>query len=1031
MFCDLVGSTELSTRFDPEDLREVIRAYQNTVAGEIARFEGHVAKFMGDGVLAYFGWPRAHEDEAERAVRAGLAATEVVGRLTAPTNQALAARIGVATGLVVVGDLMGEGAAQEEAVIGETPNLAARLQAVANPGEVVIATSTRRLLGDLFDLADLGQHTLKGLVEPIRAWRVLGESTVEGRFEALHVSGLTPLVGREEELGLLLGRWRQAKEGEGQVVLLSGEAGIGKSRIIQVLRERLADEPHTRLRYYCSPYHANSALYPVIGQLERAAGFQRDDPPELKLDKLEALLRQASSNMREAMPLFSALLSIPTGARYPTLDLTPQQRKPRSFNALLNQLEGLAGERPVLLVVEDAHWIDPTSSELFELVIDRIQDLSVLLVITFRPDLTPPWTGHAHVTSLTLNRLDRKQGSAMVDRVTGGKALPAEVLDQILAKSDGVPLFVEELTKAVLESGLLKERPDRYSMCGPMPPLAIPATLQDSLMARLDRLAPAKAIAQIGAVIGRQFSYELVAAVSPLHDAKLNEALVQLVDSELVFRRGALPGATYAFKHALVRDAAYQSLLRSKRQALHQQVASVLEERFPETAKTEPEVLAHHYTEAGLADQAIGYWQRAGERGVQRSANFEAVKHFECALELLHSDASISERAQKEIDLRLAIGASLIPLKSYGASEVRDAYERAEKLCRQSGNTEGLFPALRGLWNYHVLRCELEQASELAKQLLDLAQGSEKPEHLLMAFRIAGTTYFQVGQVKVGNDYFELGIDQYVPSHAHSSVLLYGEDPGIVCYNYSAWTQDYLGYRDRALSRIEKALTLTRESTNRFSFAFALAYAATLHQFRNEPAATQKCAETAITICEEQGIVQWSAWSAFHRGWALAAQDQAAEGIADIEKGLTMWRTLGARLALPHCLTLLADAYGNAGDTKRALEALDEAEAIVEQYNHQSFAAELYRKRGQLMLAKSKQDEVQAERHFLRAIEIARSQEAKTLELRAGTSLARLWRDQGKISEPRDLIQPIFDWFNEGFDTPDLKDAKVLLDELS
>ena len=615
LFCDLAGSTALSGQLDPEAMRDVITRYQNAVAGEILRFEGHVAKFMGDGVLAYFGWPMAHEDDAERALRAGLALVRAVGEREA-AGRPLAARIGISTGLVVVGDLVGEGAAQEQAVVGETPNLAARLLTLAQPGCVVISQATRRLVGGRFDLEDLATHTLKGFAQPVHAWRVLGESRAEGRFEALHGAGLTPLVGREHELALLLDRFELASGGEGQVVLLSGEAGIGKSRITRSVIEHLATEPHTRLRYYCSPYYANSALHPVTAQLERAAGFLADDTTDQKLDKLEAMLGQASGRIAEAAPLAAALLSIPTGDRYPALNLTPQAQKARTFEVLLDQLTGLAARQPVLMILEDAHWIDPTTSELFELTIDRLQRLPILLLISFRPEFTSPWTGFAHITSLTLNRLGRNQGVAIIAELTGGKGLPDEVLKQILERTDGVPLFVEELTKAVLELGLVFDAGDHYELAGPLPPLAIPATLHDSLMARLDRLTPVKEVAQIGAVIGREFGHELLAAVAPLAGDQLDEALTQLVNSELLFRRGAAPQASYSFKHALIQEAAYQSLLKSKRQQLHARIADALEEGFPETTIIQPELLAQHYTEAGLAERAIAYWEKAGQRAI-------------------------------------------------------------------------------------------------------------------------------------------------------------------------------------------------------------------------------------------------------------------------------------------------------------------------------------------------------------------------------------------------------------------------------
>jgi class 3 adenylate cyclase len=627
LFCDLVASTELSGRLDPEDLREVIQAYQACVAAVVERFDGHVAKYLGDGVLVYFGYPRAHEDDAERAVRAGLELVHAVAKLRIGLDVELKARVGIATGTAVVGDVIGKGASREAAVVGEVPNLAARMQVVAAPNTVVISDSTRRLVGGLFELDDVGPQLLKGFAEPIMAWQVSGESRIEGRFEARQTAGLTSLVGREDEMALLLRCWQQARDGEGRVVLLSGEPGIGKSRLVRELRGRLTGEPHIQLLCQCSPHHTSTPLHPSIEQLERAAEFAWNDPPGVRLDKLEALLARGTERLNEVVPLIAALLGVPTGERYPTLTLSRELQKRRTLQALVDQLAGLAAQQPVLALFKDVHWIDPSTLELLSLVIERIRRLPVLVLVTFRSEFQPPWTGHAHVTTLTLSRLDRRQGSDLVARVTGDKPLPAEIVEQIVARADGVPLFVEELTKAILESGLVADAGDHYELSGPLPPLAIPATLHDSLMARLDRLAPVKEVAQIGAVIGREFSHELLAAVAPSSANRLDDATDQLVNSELVFRRGVPPEATYTFKHVLVQEAAYQSLLKSKRQQLHARIAQVLEERS-DAGEARPEVLAQHWTNAGLAERAIPYWRRAGEHATRRSANLEAIAHL-------------------------------------------------------------------------------------------------------------------------------------------------------------------------------------------------------------------------------------------------------------------------------------------------------------------------------------------------------------------------------------------------------------------
>jgi class 3 adenylate cyclase len=609
MFCDLVNSTVLSARLDPEDMGDVLRVYHDGCAKIVARFEGFVAKYMGDGVLVYFGYPHAHEDDAERAVRAGLALVEAIGAtvLPLPGELKLQLRVGIATGLVVVGDLIGSGAAQEEAVVGETPNLAARLQGLAAPNAVVIGADTRRLTGGLFEYRDLGAATLKGFADPVQAWQVVGPSAIESRFEALHAtSTTTPLIGRDEELDLLMRRWQHAKRGDGRVVLLSGEPGIGKSRVTEAIEERLSGEPHIRLRFFCSPHHADTALHPIVSQLEHAAGFERDDNVERRLGKLEAILAPSTKDTKQATALLADLLSI-GGDRYPPPNLNPQRRKEETLEALFAQAAGLAAHRPVLMVFEDVHWIDPISLELLELMVERVSSLRVLLIMTFRPEFQSPWTGDAHVTTLALNRLGRQHGAELVKCLTGNKHLPSAILDQITAHADGVPLFVEELTKAVLESGLLRDAGDQYVLTGPVPPLAIPTTLHASLMARLDRLAPIREVSQIGAAIGREFSYELLAALVPLPESTLQEAVERLVRSELVFCRGRPPNATYTFKHALIRDAAYATLLRSRRQELHARIAQVLEDQFPDTVELHPEILAHHWSQAGLVEKAAFY----------------------------------------------------------------------------------------------------------------------------------------------------------------------------------------------------------------------------------------------------------------------------------------------------------------------------------------------------------------------------------------------------------------------------------------
>ena len=710
MFCDLVGSTALSTRFDPEDLRELIGGYHRAVADTVGRFDGFVAKYMGDGVLIYFGYPQAHEDDAERAVRAGLAVIEAVGRL--PARQDLRVRLGIATGLAVVGDLLGEGAAQERGVVGETPNLAARLQALAAPNTLIIGEATRRQVGGLFELADLGPQALAGFAEPQSAWRVIGESGMLSRFEALR-SGETPLVGREEEVELLLRRWEQAKSGEGRVVLISGEPGIGKSRLTAALSEQIGTEPHTRLRYFCSPHHQNSALHPVIVQLERAAGFERDDGPEAKLDKLETLLGPAAEI--GDVSLLVELLSVPGGDRFAPLELSPQRKKERTFAALVRQLEGLARTQPVLMIFEDLHWIDPTSREFLDLVLARIDRLPVLLAATFRPEFQPPWVGQAHATVIALNRLGRGDGAVMVERLAGNAALlPPDVIAEIVERTDGVPLFVEEMTKAVLEAGA--ERGGEIAASVPSAGLGVPATLQASLMARLDRLGPAaKGVAQIGAAIGREFSYELAASVGELAEEMLQDALQRLVDAGLVFQRGTPPEAAYLFKHALVQDTAYSTLLRGPRRQLHARIAEALTAHYPELMDSQPELFAQHYAEAGLIEKSATYWGKAGHGSAARSAMAEAAAQFRKGAGPAGAVTGHPRASATGARIWSALGAVLMAAKGFAAPEMGDAYARARELWEQLGSPSEFLRIPFGQSVYHVVRGEFDLASALTK----------------------------------------------------------------------------------------------------------------------------------------------------------------------------------------------------------------------------------------------------------------------------------------------------------------------------
>ena len=873
MFCDLVGSTAPSTRHDPEDLRELIGDYHRAVAERVGRFDGFVAKYMGDGVLIYFGYPHAHEDDDERAVRAGLAVIEAVDRL--PARQDLRVRLGIATGLAVVGDLIGEGAAQERGVVGETPNLAARLQAMAAPNTLVIAEATRRQVGGLFELADLGPQALGGFSEPLPAWRVMGESGVESRFEALR-SGETPLVGRGEEIELLVRRWQQAKSGEGRVVLISGEPGIGKSRLTAALSEHIEPEPHTRLRYFCSPNHQDSALYPVIGQLERAAGFARDDGPEAKLDKLATLFAPAAE--AGDVSLLVELLSLPGGERFAPLELSPQRKKERTFAALLRQLEGLARTQPVLVIFEDLHWIDPTSREFLDLVLARIDHLPVLLVTTFRPEFQPPWAGQPHVTVMALNRLGRNEGAAMVERLAGNAAsLPPDVIAEIVERTDGVPLFVEEMTKAVLEAGIGRGREVAASVPGAR--LGVPATLQASLMARLDRLGPAaKGVAQIGAAIGREFSYELAASVAELPEERLQEALHRLVDAGLVFQRGMLPAAEYLFKHALVQDTAYGTLLRGPRRQLHARIAAALETDSTELMDTQPELFAQHYTEAGMVEKSVACWGKAGRRSAARSAIAEAAGQFQKGLDQLALLPDTPERQRQELEFRSSLGAALRFVKGQAAPETGQAYARARELWEQLGFPMEYLHIPYGQSRYHGYRGELDLALRLDEDLLQVSRQRNDSAGLVLAHQACGTGHMLRGRFALSRSHLEAALSGYDPNSHRSLGHQTGSHPQVVAQAYLGIVLLCLGFPDQALARSNGAIAEARRLAHPPTLVSSLMPGAILLSLAGDNGSLNERADELAVVATEHSFPWVRAMGTIYRGWVKAKNGDVTEG---------------------------------------------------------------------------------------------------------------------------------------------------------
>jgi class 3 adenylate cyclase len=1018
MFCDLVGSTALSSHLDPEDYRDVVMAYQERIAALVDKFGGFIACYQGDGVLIYFGWPTADETDAERAVRAGLAMIESV--CSAPIKgQKLQVRVGIASGPVIIGDLVGTGSVQQLTVLGETPNLASRLQTLAEPETVVICLATRVQIGGLFDCRDLGPIEMKGFDRPLHAWRVLAETSSQDRFKALRSSALTPLVGRDDELHFLLRRWEQVKQGDGRCVLISGEPGIGKSRLIAALTERVSWDNHTHLRYFCSPHHQDSALYPVIGQLEHAAAFERDELAEGKLGKLRALL-VPTDDPDQDLALVADLLSLPAGSHASTLNFSPKRKRDMTLAALYRQLEGLSKTRPILIIVEDAHWADPSTVELLGLIVDRLQGLPVLLVVTYRPEFRPPWINQIDVVQLTLSRLGRRQAAmiaAKVSRVAGAVELPDETLDRIVDHADGVPLFIEELTKGVLESGSATRDGSTA--------LAVPRTLQASLMARLDRLPTAKQIAQVGAVIGRKFTHELLAAVAPIAEPALQRGLDQLVASGLVAREGDLPQASYLFKHALVQDTAYGTLLRARRQELHGRVATVLERSFGELIGRQPELLAYHLAAAGKVELAVGQWLKAGQHAAARSAHIEAVSHFNRGLTALAELPPGTARDGLEIDLQLARGPSLFAARGFAAPEAADAYARARELAEPQGNVQQVFAAVNGLWQSANGAGKVLECRKLSTRLRELAADTADDALRLQAYHSAWATCLFSGEPEAARDHCLEGHRLYDPERHNLNHQLYGgHDPGSCAYYLGAQANWLLGHSEKGLAQCHKGLALAEHSGHPFSIACALQYFALLHLERGEPELALQRLEAAESLVADQGL-----------GFVLDPQllrSAAARTRGAFDEAAALAREgLAGRATRLRCYGLanLSEALSRQGKYGAALEAAKDGLVTVQTTAHRQWEAELHRLEGVAQLGLGRVEE--GEGALEAAIRVARSQRARAYELRAATALARSWGERRRRPEARELLFSVQTGFSEGFDTADLKEAKALLDSLA
>jgi class 3 adenylate cyclase/predicted ATPase len=1032
LFCDLVGSTALSATRDPEDFGAIIAGYRRCIADTVARFDGFVARHHGDGAVVYFGYPHAHEDDAERAVHASLALVQAIAAM--PTKENLSARIGVATGVALVGDMSDSAISEEHGILGDTPNLAARLQSLAQPGAVIISGRTKTIAGPQFEYLDLGKVEIKGFAKPVAAWQVAGKTAVTSRSHALQSSDLLPLTGRDEEMELLLRRWEQARSGEGQVVLLSGEAGIGKSRLTVALLERLTREPHIRLRCFCSPQHTDSTLYPVIGEMWRAARFAHDDSPQVKTDKLDALLAQSATPPQDAA-LFAELLSLPNDGRYPPVEVEPQLRRQKTLKALSAQIEALARINPLLAIFEDAHWADPTSLELFARTVELAVNNRLLILVTFRPEFTPPMVGRPHVTELALHRLAPRDIDLLIEGVAGSRSLPAGIRQDIIERTDGIPLFAEEMTKAVLDA---EGESDAQRVCAgtPTPVVAVPASLQASLMSRLDRLGPAKNVAQVGAAIGRQFPHMLLAAVVQKRKEELDSDLDRLIAAGLLFRHGTPPHANYLFKHALVQDAAYSTLLREPRRELHARIADILESQFPEIAESQPELLARHCTKADLIEKSARLWGKAGLRSQQRSALVEAAEQLGHALAQIATLPSTSELRREQIILQVALVNTLMHVKGYGAPEtkaavaqVRALIEQAERLGEPPDDPSLLLSALFGQWIVNFMNFNGDVVRELAARFLALGEKEHAAVPLVIGHRTMGSTLALMGDLVEARAHYDKALALYRPAEHRRLMTRFGQDLRVTCLAFRSMALWLLGYPEAALNDADCALMEARQIDHAATLMFTLNFPILVNTYCGNYRSANEHLNELVALAEEKGATFRKAEGVLRRGYLLTLTGEA-KAVEIVSSGIDLWRSAGSTIFTPEQEFMLAIAHAGCGQFDDAWRCIGEAMAAMQATGERWCEAEAHRVAGEIALKSPQRDEAKAQSHFEHSLALARAQQAKSWELRAATSLARLLNHQGQRQAARDLLAPVYDWFTEGFDTSDLRNARALLREL-
>ena len=1019
LFCDLVNSTRLAAQLDPEEWREIVAGYHRAAAQAIERFGGHVAQYLGDGVMAYFGWPEAHDNDAERAARAGVAILHGISKLNEhPTHPKLSARVGIDSGAVVVG----AGAGKEADVFGDVPNVAARVQTAAAPDTVLITAATHRLTSGLFVVEDRGVQALKGIERPVQLYRVVRPSGVRGRLEAAAAAhALTPFVGREDELRLLMNRWERALDGEGQVALIVGEAGIGKSRLVLRFHEQIAGTPHTWVEAAAGAFFQNTPFYAVTEMLRELLTWRVDESAEKQLTQMENRLELAGLKPAEALPLIARLLNLPLPAKYPPLSLSPEQQRRRLLATLVERLLGHARLQPIVIVTEDLHWADPSTLELIQLLVEQGTTGRLLLLYTARPEFRAQWPPRGHHTQITLNRLSSRNVRAIVGEVAARKALSEQTIATLVERTSGVPLFVEEMTRAVLESG-------NATLTG----YEIPVTLHDSLMSRLDRLGPAKEVLQIASVIGGEFSYNLLHAVHPIAEEDLQRALRKLADTELLYIRGSPPEAMYAFKHSLIQDAAYEALLKTRRRELHRIVANKLTQYFPELIEAQPETLAHHYTEAGQAEQAITYWQRAGTRAAKRAANAEAVSHLRRGLALLEALPARAANAEQELNILIALGPALMTTMSSAAPDVQHVYTRARQLAQETGKVAQLFVTIWGLWLAAFTSGDREAFPKFADELFAIAHSQSDAGFLLQSYHAAWPTAFFFGDLTTTHEHADAGLALYNKDAHRQHALVYGgHDPAVCGYALDAFTLQILGYPDRALKQLDQGLKLARQLEHAPSLVHSLWFGAELYYLRRDTRMTISIIETWLAIASGYASTVGAANMMILRCWSQIISEDFQTGLPLLRDGVSHLRATGSKFQIAYRLGRAVEALRKAGETEEALALLSECFRANTAVGERWYEAELHRLKGELLLIHDDSKVDEAAHCFRAAIDVARVQSAKSWELRATTSLARLLDSQGRREEARTMLCEIYGWFTEGFDTADLKDAKALLDELS